>query len=223
VYFNAVSSSDEIILYTESASLAVAHYYNISDLVSLSEQPGGKVNFDPTQVFPPKFSRHFLFEDAGHPIMLHSFEATDIWRKSGISCLSTLFVKPTDPARSLQKAVGHHYFDSESSSQVPLKRRLHTLFSEGTSIRVNERGVELMVFGIYGRHMLWLEEYDGGYVLKIISFDPNFQNQGEKSIIQLDLDEDVSGTIDSIELDDAFGVLYLTTTGSVYRVELSGI
>jgi len=219
-YFNAISSEKNIILYTEDASMATAHYYDASDLASLSQRSGA-CDFIAHREFPPKFSRDFVFEDVGHPIMLHYFEASDLWRKSGVPCLSTLYTQPSGPARSPRKLIGHHYFDPESPQEGTLKRSFHELFSEGSTIRVNERGVELIVLGIYGRHVVWLEESEYGHVLRTTSFGPNNKTRRGSSTIQLQWGECVTGAIDSIELDDAFGILYLTTGMGVYRVELS--
>jgi len=216
---NAIPHKNEIILYTEDSSTATAHYYNISDLILLTKRPdiagpGGH------NTFPPKSTRHFLFSGLDNPAILRYFEASDFWREAGISCLTTLYEQQVLNGRP-GLSMAHHYFIPDSDTELPLGRHLIEQFSVGETIRVNERGVELMVLGIYGRHVIWLVENGASFIIKSTSFDPRSLGQCIISEIRVHFNEELFGTIDSMELDDAFGVLYFTTAKGVYRVELS--
>lgn len=207
-------------------STAVAHYYDVEDLVAITKEQGTKTKAQTmdsedavSHVLPPKTSRHFTFDDTENPADLHFFEASDLWREAGISCLSTSY-EVVSPSGRRNQIIGHHYF-TPSTSEIFLTRDFRYPLRLDEAIRVNERGVELIALGIYGRHAVWLVDRDSGPALELASLIPRSRNaHGLRTEVHLGLKETTLGHIDSLELDDAYGVLYATTSQGVYRFDL---
>lgn len=220
-YLNALCSEEALILYTEDSMCAAAYHYRLADLLTAVTTSSKGVGS--SKKLPPTLSRQYLFVDMEVPSILRYFEASDIWHGAGISCLSTLY-RPSATTEGPHRRlfIAHHYFSSNSSPDLPLVRKILSPLSNGDVIRVNERGVELMVLGIYGRHIAWLVDSEDRFRVKTTSFAPLGYLQEEQHVSEMGIqfEEEVYGAIDSMELDDAFGILYFTTSKGVYRVNL---
>jgi hypothetical protein len=213
------------VLYKEDCSTASAHLYSAKDLLSLA-----KAGSDPSQGQPPVASKatldprssiHRSISNSQDVTTLHSFHVVNTWREDTeeLSCLSLSF-EIDEKSRRQCKTVHHHYF-SLSAGNPTLNRTFRHRLQPDEHIRVNERGVELFIIGIHGRHAAWLLDRKKGSVLQVATFSLDSNSSSGSDVQTLNLPDDEVDKVDSLELEDAQGVLFITTPSRLIRYDFN--
>src|ERR1700761_5266055 len=209
---------------------ATSHHYSMETLVSISRRRkdfrandiGYPVDNPCQMVFRPQQTIVLNFQDIENVVAIHSFDIIPTWNKrSNLSCLSTCY--EVDALTGEQfKTINHHYFDPDCPNAFVRRTFCHRLRPD-EQIRVNARGVEMIVLGQHGRHAAWLVDREDGGILQIANFNRTEQNSDNQhgAVCTISLDNSIVCQVDSLELEDAHGVLYLTTTTHLFRYEFT--
>ncbi|KZT42548.1 hypothetical protein SISSUDRAFT_53036 [Sistotremastrum suecicum HHB10207 ss-3] len=233
-YLDAVASPSEVILYREDPFGSHSYHYTTSSLIRLFSSPHlsedarkeTRQSFLPNVAFfPPQESKAFVFSDDSTICALHSCEIMEPWTEGGpISCLSTCYETDTNQ-RDQFTSINHHFFDPSCPSGAIIHRTFHSYLRTQEHIRVNERGVELIVLGSHGRHGAWLIDGDDGPLLQVATFPleekGHFTASNQAHIKTVEIEEGDLSQVDSIELEDAMGTLILTTPTHILVYQLN--